>query len=83
MKQNVYTASCGFAGSDARIRIEAGGDVAVRAAVEADGRVLFSAFNQCRFPSLEWGNYTGVSGPPAVTEYELVFRATDEKDLPG
>jgi len=83
MKQNVYFASCGFATSDARVRVEANGDVAVRAAVESDGRVLLSAFNYWRFPSLEWGNYTGVSGPPAVTEYELSFRLTDEKSYLG
>jgi Glycosyl hydrolases family 2, TIM barrel domain/Glycosyl hydrolases family 2, sugar binding domain/Glycosyl hydrolases family 2 len=80
MKQNVYFASCALAASDARLRVEANGDVAVRAAVETDGRVLLSAFNYWRFPSLEWGNYTGVSGPPAVAEYELLFRLTDEKE---
>lgn len=83
MKQNVYFASCGFAASNAAIRVEANGDVAVRAAVENDGRVLLSAFNYWRFPSLEWGNYTGVSGPPAMTEYELLFRLTDEKNFSG
>lgn len=80
LKEHVYFASCALSGSEARLRVESNADVAVRASVESDGRVLMTAFNYWRFPSLQWGNYTGVSGPPSVLEHEIVFRLTDQKE---
>lgn len=80
LKEHIYFAACALANSEGRLRIEANGNVAARAAVEHDGRVLMTAFNYWRFPSLQWGNYLGVSGPPATLEYEAVFRLADEKE---
>lgn len=80
LKEHVYFAACALAGSEARLRIEADGNLAARSAVEHDGRVLMTAFNYWRFPSLQWGNYLGVSGSPPALEYEAVFRLSDQRE---
>jgi hypothetical protein len=81
LKENVWYASCVLAQGEVRARIEASGDIAVRTSSLADGRVLLSAFNYWKYPDLEWGNYTGVSKPPAESNYEIRLRLTNMREV--
>jgi len=57
LKENIWHASCFLAGTNVRVRAESDGTAAVRAEVQADGKVLFNIINAWDYPDLEWGNY--------------------------
>lgn len=77
LKEHVWAAACLANNHNACVCVESNAEVAVQASAEVDRRIVFSMFNFWRFPDLEWGNYLGVSGPPAVSEYEVVIRMMD------
>ncbi|MDE3148289.1 MAG: hypothetical protein KGL37_02370, partial [Acidobacteriota bacterium] len=80
LKPNIRYAACSLGGSEIRARAEADGDVAVRAAVLADGKIAFSLYNFWPYPDLAWGNYTGPAGAPAVTTREVRLRLADQPE---
>ena len=69
LKPNIWRASLGTKDGKSGVCTEADADVAVRASLQSGG-VCFSIYRYWSYPDLEWGNYTGVGAPPAVTTME-------------
>ena len=69
LKANIWRASLGIQDGKIGVCTEADGDSAVRASLQS-GAVCFSIYRYWSYPDLEWGNYTGVGAPPAMTKLE-------------
>jgi hypothetical protein len=64
-RENIYWAACLNGAHDGHIRVEADGDVAVKAAPTASDRIDLLVYHHWNFPDLNWGNYCG---KPSVSE---------------
>ena len=82
LKANIWWASLGSRNGKSQVRAEADADAAVRASLQS-GAVCFSIYNYWSYPDLEWGNYTGVGAPPAVTTLETRMWFNDQPDKSG
>ena len=79
LKPNIWRAS--LATSDGKIGVctEADADAAVRASLQS-GAVCFSIYRYWSYPDLEWGNYTGIGAPPALTTLETKIWLAEQPD---
>lgn len=82
LKENIWYASCILAGSNVRARAEGSADIAVRASVRSDGQVAFTLYNFWPYHDLAWGNYTGPSAAPALTNHAVRLRLTNLPEEP-
>jgi alpha-L-fucosidase len=74
LKAGIVWAEAGFAGTGARLRVEADGSKAVRAEVLPDGRVRLHVLDAWSYPDLGWGNDGGVKGFPGTLKGTLRLR---------
>ena len=80
LKENIWHGSCLLAGTNIGARAESDGTAAVRAQVQADGRVLFHVINVWDYPDLDWGNYERpISVAPGYTN-SVKLRLTNEEE---
>ena len=89
LKENVFWAGCFQGKTLEHLRVEAQGDMAVRASPQPSGQVDLNVYNFWQFASLGWGNYTGQSflsdlgssaGPDRLpAEQKISLRLADTK----
>jgi len=80
LKENIWHGTCLLGGTNIGARAESDGTAAVRAQVQADGRVLFHIINAWDYPDLDWGNYErSISVVPGYTN-SVKLRLTNEKE---
>lgn len=68
LKEDVFWAGCFQGEALEHLRIEAQGEVAVRASPDSGGQVDLSIYNFWRYPGLEWGHYVGPNRSTAFVE---------------
>lgn len=82
LKANIWQASLGTRDGRIGVCTEADADAAVRASLQS-GAVCFSIYRYWSYPDLEWGNYTGVGAPPAMTTMETKIWLAELSDKQG
>jgi hypothetical protein len=80
LKENVWHGSCLLAGTNIGARAESDGTAAVRAQVQADGRVLFHILNAWDYPDLDWGNYERPISVAPDYANSVKLRLTNEEE---
>jgi hypothetical protein len=68
LKEHVFWAGCFQGEALEHLRVEAQGEVAVRASADSGGQVDLNIYNFWRYPGLEWGHYLGPNRSTAFVE---------------
>jgi len=82
LKANIFYASCVLSGTNLRLRAESDGTVAVRAQVDAGGKVGFCIDNLWGYPDLAWGTLARPLRLPKTYTNSVRMRFTDNDDVP-
>jgi hypothetical protein len=79
LKEDVFWAG-GFQGKAVEhLRVEAQGEIAVRASPDFGGQVDLNIYNFWRYPGLEWGHYVGPNRSTAFVEQARAISPTENR----